>query len=582
MAETEDVDLEEMPLAAVLAQQEAMRVHAAGDAAYNTLRRDLQRPPSDPIAERGVLAAFFADPVGAVRAVQAVGLEPEHFFVEAHETIAGALYRLHEDGEAINVSTVSIELARRDQLDRVGGTVALQGLDGMVRNAAATESYARVVIENSARRRALDVARNIASAAIQRQTPAQIVRYVEAQLVTIHVPSRSAFRAKLDKARRALEDVGVSKRRWDEPAGKSAADLVAAPRTPVPWLVQGLLREQGVHVSGAPPKTGKTWEELEIAISVATGTKAFGEFQVRAQGRVLLFLLEDDERDIQVRLRALVTGRRMEPAEALKGIDYEARGTINLLDLDDCAGIVASVWHHEERTQEKMQLVGIDPLRDANTGKENDNDDARVIMHNVRAMRRVARTGVLMQHHMAKPGEQRGKVEDIFDTFRGASAIRGAWDGGIAKRVKTKTPTSITSVISVETKGSAAAGTFGLNLDITDDNDGHAMSAGWAFYRDPSELDPPPKGGKATTQAERKDGAKAATLSWLAKAYAQDIAGNRAPRTWTAPFIAEQLGRKDRTATWRHLKELCSESLVIDVAGRFRALGPSSEEDSED
>src|SRR6185437_183029 len=88
----------------------------------------------------------------------------------------------------------------------------------------------------------------------------------------------------------------------------TADELMAAEFPPVRWAVPGLIAE-GVNLLAGPPKVGKSWLSLGLALSVAAGTPALGSVEVEA-GPVLYLALEDTPRRLQSRMRKILDGRR--------------------------------------------------------------------------------------------------------------------------------------------------------------------------------------------------------------------------------------------------------------------------------
>lgn len=89
------------------------------------------------------------------------------------------------------------------------------------------------------------------------------------------------------------------------------ADQLMAADFPEPkWAVPGILSE-GVNLLAGPPKVGKSWLSLGLALSVAAGGKAFGTVPVQG-GPVLYLALEDTPRRLQTRMGKLL-GRQPAP-----------------------------------------------------------------------------------------------------------------------------------------------------------------------------------------------------------------------------------------------------------------------------
>ncbi|MFJ7422445.1 AAA family ATPase, partial [Streptomyces uncialis] len=73
------------------------------------------------------------------------------------------------------------------------------------------------------------------------------------------------------------------------------------------WAVPGLLAE-GVSLLAGPPKVGKSWLSLGLALTVAAGGQAFGSIPVQG-GPVLYLALEDTPRRLQTRMGKLLEGQ---------------------------------------------------------------------------------------------------------------------------------------------------------------------------------------------------------------------------------------------------------------------------------
>lgn len=74
---------------------------------------------------------------------------------------------------------------------------------------------------------------------------------------------------------------------------------------PLSWAVHGLIPE-GFGLLTGPPKVGKSWLVLEIALAVASGGAALGKVPTGRPRPVLYLALEDGERRLQGRSRHLL------------------------------------------------------------------------------------------------------------------------------------------------------------------------------------------------------------------------------------------------------------------------------------
>ena len=87
----------------------------------------------------------------------------------------------------------------------------------------------------------------------------------------------------------------------------NAADLMAMVFPEPNWAVPGIIAE-GVSLLCGPPKVGKSWASLDLALQVASGGQAFGSIPVE-QGDVLYLALEDTPQRLQSRMGMLLEGR---------------------------------------------------------------------------------------------------------------------------------------------------------------------------------------------------------------------------------------------------------------------------------
>jgi hypothetical protein len=95
----------------------------------------------------------------------------------------------------------------------------------------------------------------------------------------------------------------------ERPRTAWTADQLMAAEFPEPkWAVPGILAE-GVNLLAGPPKVGKSWLSLGLALAVADGGRAFDAVPVEG-GPVLYLALEDTPRRLQTRMGKFLGGRR--------------------------------------------------------------------------------------------------------------------------------------------------------------------------------------------------------------------------------------------------------------------------------
>ena len=116
-------------------------------------------PPYSSEAEAAVLGGILLNN-DVLYAVQD-GLRPEDFYVENHRRIYNAIQELSKQGLPVDHVTLGNELGKRDDLEKMGGAAALDGLTDRVATVANVEHYARIVREKAAIRRMIYAAQQV-------------------------------------------------------------------------------------------------------------------------------------------------------------------------------------------------------------------------------------------------------------------------------------------------------------------------------------------------------------------------------------------------------------------------------------
>src|SRR5262245_7794859 len=86
----------------------------------------------------------------------------------------------------------------------------------------------------------------------------------------------------------------------------TAADLLPTDFPPIKWAVENVIVE-GLNLFAGPPKVGKSWAALGVAVAVASGGIAFSSIPVD-EGDVLYLALEDTPRRLSDRLCKVLGG----------------------------------------------------------------------------------------------------------------------------------------------------------------------------------------------------------------------------------------------------------------------------------
>ena len=195
----------------------------------------------------------------------------------------------------------------------------------------------------------------------------------------------------------------------------SASDLLAQTFPDPKWSVPGLFPE-GLTLLAGPPKVGKSWLSLGLAVSVASGGRALGAITVEA-GPVLYLALEDTPRRLQKRLRQILHG---DPAPPMLTLAVECP-TIPAGGLDKIDG-----WLSSPRHERPPRLVIIDLLERIRGQVPSGTSAYQADYQVISAIKSVADqhgVGIILIHHVRKVS-----AEDFLSEISGTLGLSGAAD----------------------------------------------------------------------------------------------------------------------------------------------------------
>ncbi len=188
---------------------------------------------------------------------------------------------------------------------------------------------------------------------------------------------------------------------------------IDAPDQSRPWLVRSLWASSAVGILGGPPKCGKTWLGLDLAISVASGTPCLGAFPVDSKGPTLVYLAEDSLDTARQRVEGICRHRGLD----IRGLDLYLI-TEPALRLDREADL-----HKLAATLTKIapRLLLLDPFVRLHRRDENSSADVSGLLGDLRLLQRNHNLAIVLVHHVRKNG--RGPQGEA---LRGSSDLH-AW-----------------------------------------------------------------------------------------------------------------------------------------------------------
>ncbi|PLR78313.1 replicative DNA helicase [Bacillus sp. V3-13] len=255
-------------------------------------------PPQNIEAEQAVLGAIFLEPSSLTLASEI--LIPEDYYRAAHQKIFNVMLKLNDEGKAVDLITVTEELAAAKLLEDTGGVSYLSELAGSVPTAANIEYYARIVEEKSLLRRLIRTATAIAQDGFTREDEVEVL-LGEAEKSILEVAQRKnagAFHNIKDVLVRTYDNIETMHNRVGDITG------IATGFAELDKMTAGFQRNDLIIV-GARPSVGKTAFALNIAQNVATKTGeniAIFSLEMGAEQLVMRMLCAEGNIDAQ-RLR---------------------------------------------------------------------------------------------------------------------------------------------------------------------------------------------------------------------------------------------------------------------------------------
>ncbi len=112
-------------------------------------------PPHSRDLEEAVLGAVMLEKDALYTVIDV--LLPHYFYDPKHEAIFGAIKKLFEQSQPIDILTVTQQLRKQNELETAGGILFVSELTGKVSSAANVEAHARIVLEMHLKRSLIQI-----------------------------------------------------------------------------------------------------------------------------------------------------------------------------------------------------------------------------------------------------------------------------------------------------------------------------------------------------------------------------------------------------------------------------------------
>ncbi|WP_075983346.1 replicative DNA helicase [Bacillus massilinigeriensis] len=377
-------------------------------------------PPQNIEAEQAVLGAIFLDPQALTLASEI--LIPEDFYRAQHQKIFNVMLKLSDQGKAVDVVTVTAELASSDLLEDTGGVSYLSELAASVPTAANIEYYARIVEEKSLLRRLIRTATGIAQDGYTREDEVEVL-LGEAEKSILEVAQRKnagSFHNIKDVLVRTYDNIEIMHNRKGDITGIETGFFE------LDKMTAGFQRNDLIIV-GARPSVGKTAFALNIAQNVATKTGenvAIFSLEMGAEQLVMRMLCAEGNIDAQ-RLR---TGSLTDEDWGKLTMAMGSLSNAGIF-IDDTPGVrVSDIRSKCRRLKQEhgLGMILIDYLQlvlGSGRSGENRQQEVSEISRSLKALARELEVPVIALSQLSRGVEQRQDKRPMMSDIRESGSI---------------------------------------------------------------------------------------------------------------------------------------------------------------
>lgn len=377
-------------------------------------------PPQNMEAEQAVLGAILLEAEALITSMER--LRAEDFYSVSHQRIFEVMVALGEDGEPIDLVTLTARLQDLGQLDEVGGVSYLAKLAGAVPTAANVEYYAQIVEEKSMLRRLIRTATQIVSSGYATEDDVGVLLGdAERRIMELSQNrSSSGFISIRDVLMEVFERVEFL---YNHRGGTTG---IPSGFVDLDKMTAGFQRNDLI-ILAARPSVGKTAFALNVAQNVA----------VRAGESVAIFSLEMSAAQLVQRMvcaESNVDATRMRTGE-LKGDDWEklsmAIGSLSeaQIYIDDTPGITVADIRAKCRRLKKEKGLGmilidyLQLIQGRGKAGENRQQEVSEISRTLKMIARELEVPVIALSQLSRGVEQRQDKRPMMSDLRESGSI---------------------------------------------------------------------------------------------------------------------------------------------------------------
>ena len=367
--------------------------------------------PASPDAERSILGAILLENSHFHEAAEKK-LTADDFSLDSHRRIFARMDELMGAGRAVDLVTLVEELARRKEVESVGGVAYIASLTEGLPRRVSIEEYVRIVKDKSLLRQLIHVCNTAMTQAVDQSDDAlEVLNAAEAAL--LEVSERGITRDFSDIPGIVKQNFGTIDAIWKM---KREVTGLATHFKDFDRMTSGLQRGELIIIA-ARPSMGKTAWAINIAQKAAlTDGKVVGIFSLEMSSESLLRRMLASE--AFVNMRKIQTGF-ISRDDQDQLIEAAAKLTESKIYIDDTAGISLAEMRAKARRlkqQRGLDLIVVDYLQlmsaslPGGSGKRHENrtQEVSAISRGLKALAKELNVPVIALSQLSRASEQRG------------------------------------------------------------------------------------------------------------------------------------------------------------------------------
>jgi len=378
--------------------------------------------PQNLEAEQSTLGAMLVSRDAATQALEMLGASD--LYLEAHQVIFGALSRLADRGQPVDLVTVSEELRKEGRLEFVGGAAYISGLIDAVPSAANVEQYAKIVVEKAILRGLISTCDSIQGWAYDGSGDSVELLVDRAEAALLQIGKRRIGRQFYPIQPLLLEAFDQLENRDGGLSGLSTGFYA------LDQITNGLQKSDMIIVA-ARPSMGKTALCLNIAENVALQTHApVGIFSLEmAKEQLVHRLISSHARVNGSRLRSgKLTDNEIERITSSANDLYAAP-----IFIDDTPALstfeIRSKARRLQTEHKDLALIIVDYLQLARGPRtENRVQEISEIARSLKTLARELNIPVIALSQLSRAVEQRNNKRPILSDLRESGSIEAEAD----------------------------------------------------------------------------------------------------------------------------------------------------------